>query len=70
MMASRKGTAFPHIRRQSRSAKMNLKNKTAIVTGGTKGIGRAIAEALINEGISVCVAARNQSEIDTVVSEL
>jgi NAD(P)-dependent dehydrogenase (short-subunit alcohol dehydrogenase family) len=38
---------------------MNLTNKTAIVTGGTKGIGRAIADALLDEGISVCVSARD-----------
>ena len=49
---------------------MNLNNKTAIVTGGTKGIGRAIAEELRREGISVCIAARNQSEIDQAVSKL
>src|SRR5258707_7433835 len=49
---------------------MNLKNKTAIVTGGTRGIGRAIAEALWQEGISVCIAARTQSEINRTVSEL
>ena len=49
---------------------MNLKNKTAIVTGGTKGIGRAIAEALVHEGLSVCIAARNQDEIDKTISQL
>jgi 3-oxoacyl-[acyl-carrier protein] reductase len=49
---------------------MNLQNKNAIVTGGTKGIGRAIAAALIAEGLSVCVAARRHPEIDQTVKEL
>jgi 3-oxoacyl-[acyl-carrier protein] reductase len=49
---------------------MNLKGKTAIVTGGTKGIGRAIAEALLREGLSVCIAARKQDEIDKAIGEL
>jgi NAD(P)-dependent dehydrogenase (short-subunit alcohol dehydrogenase family) len=38
---------------------MDLTNKTAIVTGGTKGIGRTIADALLAEGVSVCVSARH-----------
>lgn len=49
---------------------MDLKHKTAIVTGGTKGIGRGIAEALILEGLSVCISARRQDEIDKASSEL
>ena len=49
---------------------MNLKNKIAIVTGGTKGIGRGIAEALVREGVSVCISARSQAEIDDAVREL
>jgi 3-oxoacyl-[acyl-carrier protein] reductase len=49
---------------------MKLKDKIAIVTGGTKGIGRGIAEALVREGISVCISARNQNEIDAAVEQL
>jgi 3-oxoacyl-[acyl-carrier protein] reductase len=49
---------------------MNLNGKTAIVTGGTKGIGRAIAEALVREGASVCISARHEEEVERVVSEL
>ena len=49
---------------------MNLQGKTAIVTGGTKGIGRGIATALIREGVTVCISARHQDEIDRAVSEL
>jgi 3-oxoacyl-[acyl-carrier protein] reductase len=49
---------------------MNLKGKTAIVTGSTKGIGRAIAEALIDEGVNVCISARHEDEIERAVNEL
>jgi len=49
---------------------MILKEKNAIVTGGTKGIGRAIAEALRRESVSICIAARHQSEIDETIKEL
>ncbi|HEY5073423.1 MAG TPA: SDR family oxidoreductase [Pyrinomonadaceae bacterium] len=49
---------------------MNLNAKNAIVTGGTKGIGRAIAEALLSEGISICIAARKQVEVDKAINEL
>jgi 3-oxoacyl-[acyl-carrier protein] reductase len=49
---------------------MDLKGKVAIVTGGTKGIGRGIAEALVQEGINVCVSARSRKEIDETVGDL
>ncbi|HKO99643.1 MAG TPA: SDR family oxidoreductase [Pyrinomonadaceae bacterium] len=49
---------------------MDLEKKVAIVTGGTKGIGRAIAEALVSRGASVCISARSRSEIDETVGGL
>ena len=49
---------------------MDLTAKIAIVTGGTKGIGRAIAEALVTAGANVAITARNQDEITKAVSEL
>ncbi|MFH4963924.1 SDR family oxidoreductase [Gaetbulibacter sp. M235] len=38
----------------------SLKNKVALITGGTKGIGYGIAQALLNEGIHVAVTSRNK----------
>lgn len=49
---------------------MNLINKTAVVTGAGRGIGKAIALALAEQGADVVVAARTQSEIDAVAGEI
>jgi NAD(P)-dependent dehydrogenase (short-subunit alcohol dehydrogenase family) len=49
---------------------VDYRGKTAVVTGGTKGIGRAIAEALVAEGMNVCVGARNLDEVKQTVREL
>lgn len=48
----------------------NLTGKVAIVTGSTKGIGRAIAERLVNEGANVVITARTASDVATVADHL
>jgi len=47
-----------------------VKDKSAIVTGSTKGIGRAIAEELLREGARVTVSARNEGEVKSAASDL
>lgn len=49
---------------------MSLEGKVAVVTGSTRGIGRTIAGALIDEGISVVISSRRQREVDRTVKEL
>lgn len=49
---------------------MELKDKVAIVTGGSRGIGRAIALAFAQDGADVVVAARSESHLKGVVSEI
>lgn len=49
---------------------LGLHGKVAIVTGGTHGIGHAIALMLADEGASVAVCARTQVGIDTTLAEL
>ena len=47
-----------------------LTEKRAIVTGGSKGIGRAIASCLVNEGCRVSICARTPNEVKEAVSTL
>ena len=49
---------------------LGLKGLKAIVTGGTKGIGRAIAQTLAAEGAHVALCARNAEEVAATVAEL
>jgi len=49
---------------------MDIKGKTALITGGTKGIGFAIADTLARAGANVFICARNREEVEAAVQKL
>ena len=49
---------------------LQLKHKTAFISGSTAGIGFAIAESLLKEGVKVIINGRSQSSVDDAVKSL
>ena len=49
---------------------LGLKGKSVLVTGGSKGIGLAVAELFADEGANVAICARNADEVAKVVKAL
>ncbi len=47
-----------------------LNGKTALITGGSKGIGLGIAEAMLEQGMNVVITSRNETEVQKVAEAL
>src|SRR5512134_2855414 len=64
------GYSPAHLRWAGGIMDLGLTGKKALITGATKGIGRAIAERLVDEGCDVAICARNAAEVETAVAAL
>src|SRR5258708_17686371 len=49
---------------------LQLKGKTALVTGGSEGIGKGIARALAKEGVDVAICARRKEQLEAAAAEV
>lgn len=49
---------------------MNISGKNAIITGGGRGLGKAVALALANEGVNIGITGRNEENLKNTVEEI
>ena len=49
---------------------LGLHGRVAVVTGASRGIGKAVAQALLDEGCAVAICSRNNAQLDAAVADL
>jgi 3-oxoacyl-[acyl-carrier protein] reductase len=49
---------------------LNLRGRTALITGGSKGIGQGAAESLAGEGVNVILVSRTKAELDAAAAKI
>src|SRR5689334_8498660 len=57
-------------KRERRRMDLGLKGRRALVMGGTKGLGRSIADALAAEGAALVISGRDQARLDEAAAAL
>jgi 3-oxoacyl-[acyl-carrier protein] reductase len=60
----------PHRTGETRGMDLGIREKRAIVCGGSKGLGRACAQALANEGVRVTITARTRDTLEAAAREI
>jgi 3-oxoacyl-[acyl-carrier protein] reductase len=56
--------------RKESTVELGLEGKVALVTGGSKGVGRGVADALAAEGCHVCICSRDEEEVRRAAEEI
>src|SRR5215510_7579384 len=64
------GSRTSHTKNRERAMDLKLKGKTALVTGGSEGIGKGIALALAKEGVDVAICARRKEPLEATAAEI
>ena len=49
---------------------LGLRGKVALVTGASRGIGKAVAQALLDEGCAVAICSRGAAQLDAAVERI